>query len=183
MTVKTPVHRKLIVAMIPIWFFFSRFRMAGLGQIRLCRRWLRCGGLAFNSGNWAASCQLRKAPLAEIARSASSGHDERLRHTVWEDASRLMVPPLACAVWLPAMIGSLKSATVKVPAWGRNVDCTMRLPATSSRFDRFFVANDPGVALGLGVDVDFYLRDCGARRRSLLGEMVEENTHSLVDAD
>ena len=125
----------------------------------------------------------RNAPLAEIARSASSGHDERLRHTVWEDASRLMVPPLACAVWLPAMIGSLKSAIVKVPAWGRYVDCTMRLPATSSRFDRFFVANDPGVALGLGVDVDFYLRDCGARRRSLLGEMVEENTHSLVDAD
>jgi hypothetical protein len=57
----------------------------------------------------------------------------------------------------------------------------MRLPAASSGFDRFFVANDPGVALGLGVDVDFYLR--GARRRSLLGEMVEENTHGLVDAD
>jgi hypothetical protein len=32
MTVKTPVHRKLIAALIPIWFFFSRFRMAGLGQ-------------------------------------------------------------------------------------------------------------------------------------------------------
>lgn len=123
------------------------------------------------------------APQAEIARSASSGHDERSRGAIWEGASRLMAPSLASAVWLPAMIGSLKSAPVKARTLGRNVDCRMRLPAASSRFDRFFVANDPGVALGLGVDVDFYPRGCGARRRGLLSEMVEENTHSLVDAD
>jgi len=53
--------------------------------------------------------------------------------------------------------GALRERKVKSDTQWRGVDCAMRLPARSSGFDRFFVANDLEL-LGLGVDVDFYLR-------------------------
>ncbi len=41
---------------------------SAVGHVRPCLRWLRCGGLSFDSGNGLDLSQLRRAPEAERPR-------------------------------------------------------------------------------------------------------------------